>query len=190
MLMLATRVPSVPVHSLLGLQMGSPTYTSYKTAPSSPRKLSRSHGAEPMNCVGCALHPPTATATAVVVSPILMHRYLASFGANIDTAARNTRLKPRDRQRRPNRPGHYTSLLASSFTVGGTLSAYPWGRFADRFGRKPVMIVGLCSTALFSFTFGMSTTFASAIASRWGALLRRLFSLLRRRHDRDSSGKR
>ncbi|CAN0336641.1 unnamed protein product, partial [Scytosiphon promiscuus] len=61
--------------------------------------------------------------------------------------------------------GYYTSWLLSSTTVGSLVSSYAWGVVADRFGRKPVMIIGLSSACLFSVTFGLSENFASAMAS-------------------------
>ncbi|CAN0294751.1 unnamed protein product, partial [Scytosiphon promiscuus] len=63
--------------------------------------------------------------------------------------------------------GYYTSWLLSSTTVGSLVSSYAWGVVADRFGRKPVMIIGLSSACLFSVTFGLSENFASAMASRF-----------------------
>ena len=63
-------------------------------------------------------------------------------------------------------PGYYASLLTSAFTVGNVISTYPWGYFADRFGRKPVMTFGLFSCGVLSTTFGLSTTFAEAMVSR------------------------
>ncbi|CAM9838758.1 unnamed protein product [Ectocarpus sp. 8 AP-2014] len=64
-------------------------------------------------------------------------------------------------------PGYYSSWLLISYTVGGLLSSYPWGIFADRFGRKPVMLIGVCGTGLFSIAFGMSETLAAAMISRF-----------------------
>ncbi|CAM9164870.1 unnamed protein product, partial [Hapterophycus canaliculatus] len=63
--------------------------------------------------------------------------------------------------------GYYTSWLLSSPTVGNLVSSYAWGVVADRFGRKPVIMVGLCSTCLFSITFGLSESFAAAASSRF-----------------------
>ncbi|CAM9676807.1 unnamed protein product [Ectocarpus sp. 6 AP-2014] len=63
--------------------------------------------------------------------------------------------------------GYYSSWLLASYTVGGLLSSYPWGIFADRFGRKPVMLIGVCGTGLFSIAFGMSETLAAAMISRF-----------------------
>ena len=50
--------------------------------------------------------------------------------------------------------------------VGRFGSSYFWGRFADRYGRLPVMYVGLCSIALLSVAFGLSTTFLWAVTCR------------------------
>eukprot|EP00752_Nemacystus_decipiens_P005351 g4852.t1 len=66
-----------------------------------------------------------------------------------------------------NSAGYYTSWLQSSFTVGGLLSSYAWGMFADRFGRKPVMVIGTIAACVFSITFGLSTTLSSAMVSRF-----------------------
>ena len=63
-------------------------------------------------------------------------------------------------------PGYYTSWLTSAFTIGNVISTYPWGCFADRFGRKPVMTFGLLACGVLSITFGLSTTFAEAMVSR------------------------
>ncbi|CAN0455813.1 unnamed protein product, partial [Scytosiphon promiscuus] len=63
-------------------------------------------------------------------------------------------------------PGYYTSWLVSTFTVGNIISTYAWGYFADRFGRKPVMVFGLFACGVLSITFGLSTTFAEAMVSR------------------------
>lgn len=62
--------------------------------------------------------------------------------------------------------GYYASWLLSAFTIGTLLSSYAWGIFADRFGRKPVLIIGVCATGVYAITFGLSESLASALASR------------------------
>ncbi|CAN0413405.1 unnamed protein product [Pylaiella littoralis] len=63
--------------------------------------------------------------------------------------------------------GYYASWLLSAFTIGTLLSSYAWGIFADRFGRKPVLIIGVCATGVYAITFGLSESLASALASRF-----------------------
>ncbi|CAM9633813.1 unnamed protein product, partial [Hapterophycus canaliculatus] len=66
-----------------------------------------------------------------------------------------------------NESGYYAGFIASSFTFGRFLTAYFWGCAADKIGRKPVVIVGLLAIASCSVAFGLSTSFAMAIASRF-----------------------
>lgn len=56
--------------------------------------------------------------------------------------------------------------MASSFTLGRFLSGYFWGCFADRIGRKPVVIIGLLSITTGSIAFGTSRTYSMALASK------------------------
>eukprot|EP00966_Prymnesium_polylepis_P164727 3808275-Prymnesium_polylepis.1 len=41
--------------------------------------------------------------------------------------------------------GYYAGLLASTYNFAQFLSAVFWGRVSDRYGRKPVLYLGLCS---------------------------------------------
>eukprot|EP00903_Cladosiphon_okamuranus_P009002 g8611.t1 len=63
--------------------------------------------------------------------------------------------------------GYYAGYLASAFMIGRFAFSYFWGRFADRYGRLPVLYIGLCSIATFSIGFGMSTTFWWAVTCRF-----------------------
>lgn len=63
-------------------------------------------------------------------------------------------------------PGYYTGWLAIAYTFGTILTSYAWGRFADRIGRKPVMIIGMCASGITSVAFGLSTSFGFAVVSR------------------------
>jgi len=62
--------------------------------------------------------------------------------------------------------GFYAGYVASAFTLGRFLTGYFWGHASDAIGRKPVIVVALSATALFSLSFGFSTTYALAISSR------------------------
>ncbi|CAM9145508.1 unnamed protein product, partial [Hapterophycus canaliculatus] len=62
--------------------------------------------------------------------------------------------------------GFYAGYVASSFTFGRFVSGYLWGYFIDSVGRKPTIIIGLLSIAIFSTSFGMSPTYSWALSSR------------------------
>ena len=63
--------------------------------------------------------------------------------------------------------GFYAGFLASSFMIGRTLSAYFWGLLADRYGRKPVLVMGCIFSAIFQVLFGFSTNFGFCVAFRF-----------------------
>ncbi len=63
--------------------------------------------------------------------------------------------------------GYYAGWVAAAFSIGNTCSAYVWGRAADRYGRRPVMLLGLVGTAVTSVLFGVSTNLGYAIAFRF-----------------------
>ncbi len=92
-------------------------------------------------------------------------RVIASF------AARRTLCSPvpptyRLPYPRTNPKGFLSGYVASSFTFGRFLSGYFWGAISDRFGRNPVIIIGLLSIATFSMIFGCSTSYEMALISR------------------------
>ncbi|KNA21820.1 hypothetical protein SOVF_040050 isoform A [Spinacia oleracea] len=61
----------------------------------------------------------------------------------------------------------YAGFEGSAFMIGRTLTAVLWGMVADRYGRKPVMILSTFSVVIFNTMFGLSTSY-------WMALLARL----------------
>jgi len=63
--------------------------------------------------------------------------------------------------------GTYAGILSSSFMVGRAISSYPWGKIADVYGRKFVLVVSLLNSAVLSLAFGMSPTFFWAVACRF-----------------------
>jgi MFS family permease len=58
--------------------------------------------------------------------------------------------------------------LTASFTAAQFLTAMLWGRVADshRAGRKTVILIGLCGTAISCLGFGFSTSFWQALFFR------------------------
>ncbi|KAG0466804.1 hypothetical protein HPP92_018384 [Vanilla planifolia] len=49
----------------------------------------------------------------------------------------------------------------------GALTSIFWGIVADRYGRKPVIVIGLLTLAIFNVLFGLSTSFWMAITARF-----------------------
>ncbi|XP_038692002.1 protein ZINC INDUCED FACILITATOR-LIKE 1-like [Tripterygium wilfordii] len=63
--------------------------------------------------------------------------------------------------------GYYAGILGSSFMFGRALTSVLWGVMADRYGRKPVIIMGSFSVVIFNTLFGLSLNFWMAIGARF-----------------------
>lgn len=63
----------------------------------------------------------------------------------------------------PLHAGYYAGYLSSAFMIGRFAGSYLWGRIADRYGRLPVMYLGLVSTGLLLIAFGLSTSYFWAV---------------------------
>lgn len=66
----------------------------------------------------------------------------------------------------PERVGFYSGLVESVFSIMGFLMILPCGYLSDRFGRKPVILLGLGGLAVSMTCFGLSKTLAGMITSR------------------------
>ncbi|KAG5033448.1 hypothetical protein JHK85_017430 [Glycine max] len=62
----------------------------------------------------------------------------------------------------------YAGYIGSAFMLGRCLTSMLWGMIADRYGRKPVVIISVISVVIFNILFGLSTSF-------WMAVITRLF---------------
>lgn len=62
--------------------------------------------------------------------------------------------------------GAEVGLLLSSFSAAQLLSAPLWGRFSDRFGRRPTLLVALFASAIAFLIFGYATSLAMLFFSR------------------------
>ncbi|KXX74686.1 Protein ZINC INDUCED FACILITATOR-LIKE 1 [Madurella mycetomatis] len=60
----------------------------------------------------------------------------------------------------------WAGLTGAIFSVSQSMTAVAWGRASDRFGRKPIILVGLASTMCCFLLWGMSTSLPMAIAVR------------------------
>uniref|UniRef100_A0A0E0C0U1 Major facilitator superfamily (MFS) profile domain-containing protein n=1 Tax=Oryza meridionalis TaxID=40149 RepID=A0A0E0C0U1_9ORYZ len=54
----------------------------------------------------------------------------------------------------------------ATYFLGRTISAVPWGIFADKYGRKPCIVISILSVIVFNTLFGLSTTYWMAIVTR------------------------
>ncbi|KAK3362690.1 major facilitator superfamily domain-containing protein [Lasiosphaeria hispida] len=60
----------------------------------------------------------------------------------------------------------WAGFTGAVFSICQSITAVPWGRASDKFGRKPVILFGLASTMCCFLLWGMSTSLAMAITAR------------------------
>uniref|UniRef100_A0ACD5VM89 Uncharacterized protein n=1 Tax=Avena sativa TaxID=4498 RepID=A0ACD5VM89_AVESA len=72
--------------------------------------------------------------------------------------------------------GFYAGFVGASYFITRTISAVPWGIFADKYGRKPCIIISIISVIVFNTLFGLNMTYWMAIVTR--ALLGLLCGIL------------
>lgn len=59
--------------------------------------------------------------------------------------------------------GLLVGLLMASFSAMQFLFLPIWGRLSDRFGRRPIILLGLTGSTLFYFLFGLATAYTSLV---------------------------
>jgi MFS family permease len=62
--------------------------------------------------------------------------------------------------------GFISGLVVSAFTIAQLLSAPLWGRFSDRFGRRPALLIALGASALAYLVFGFAKSLVVLFLSR------------------------
>ncbi|EEC78872.1 hypothetical protein OsI_19229 [Oryza sativa Indica Group] len=62
--------------------------------------------------------------------------------------------------------GFYAGFVAASYFLARTFSSVPWGIFADKYGRKPCIVISILSVIFFNTLFGLSTRYWMAIVTR------------------------
>lgn len=65
-----------------------------------------------------------------------------------------------------NEVARWAGITGAVFSVSQSLTAVPWGRASDTFGRKPIILIGLASTMFLFLMWGMATSLPMAIAVR------------------------
>ncbi|GER30109.1 zinc induced facilitator-like 1 [Striga asiatica] len=63
--------------------------------------------------------------------------------------------------------GYYAGFIGSTFMLGRALTSVFWGSIADRYGRKPVIIIGTTTIVIVNTLFGLSINFWMAIITRF-----------------------
>ncbi|KAK9912332.1 hypothetical protein M0R45_036200 [Rubus argutus] len=63
--------------------------------------------------------------------------------------------------------GFYAGFVGCSFMLGRALTSVFWGIMADRYGRKPVIIIGIIAVIIFNTLFGLSVNYWMAITTRF-----------------------
>ena len=60
--------------------------------------------------------------------------------------------------------GYFAGLIPAAAQIGQMITSYAWGRGADRFGRRPVIMACMLSSSIAFAAFGFSTNLYVAIA--------------------------
>ncbi|KAI3472413.1 hypothetical protein Pfo_029534 [Paulownia fortunei] len=61
----------------------------------------------------------------------------------------------------------YAGYVGSSFMFGRALTSLLWGMVADKYGRKPIIMIGTIIVVIFNTLFGLSVNFWMAISTRF-----------------------
>jgi MFS family permease len=67
------------------------------------------------------------------------------------------------------RVGFYAGLIESIFSVVAMFSTIPWGRLADRIGRKPVLVFSIIGLSICTALFGLSQNLLQMFLTRCSA---------------------
>ncbi|GJR38481.1 zinc induced facilitator-like 1-like protein isoform X1 [Tanacetum coccineum] len=62
---------------------------------------------------------------------------------------------------------YYAGFVGSAYMIGRALTSIFWGAVADRYGRKPVILLGTTTVVIFNTLFGFSVNYWMAIITRF-----------------------
>ncbi|XP_023763284.1 protein ZINC INDUCED FACILITATOR-LIKE 1 isoform X2 [Lactuca sativa] len=62
---------------------------------------------------------------------------------------------------------YYAGFVGSAYMIGRAMTSVFWGVVADRYGRKPVILLGTSTVVIFNTLFGFSVNYWMAIATRF-----------------------
>lgn len=60
----------------------------------------------------------------------------------------------------------YAGYISGMFALCQALTGVHWGRYSDKYGRKPILLIGLMGSAVSLFWFGCSTSYSMAMIAR------------------------
>ena len=66
----------------------------------------------------------------------------------------------------PNKISVYAGMVTSAFTLAEFSTGLMWGRLSDKFGRKPILLMGLTGTAISAVIFGFAKSLPVALFAR------------------------
>jgi MFS family permease len=62
--------------------------------------------------------------------------------------------------------GNYAGFIISAYPLSQFFFAFMWGYLSDKYGRRPILIIGVAGSAVCSLLFGFSTNIYWAVAVR------------------------
>ncbi|CAN1298533.1 Protein ZINC INDUCED FACILITATOR-LIKE 1 [Linum perenne] len=122
------------------------------------------------NCPGCKVDQRKELNTGWPVRELLSIWILVlstSKHANYNAVASKFQVRDFNIATREEDIGYYAGYLGSSFMFARALTSVIWGLVADRYGRKPVILLGVSAMVIFNILFGLSTTFWMAVSMRF-----------------------
>ena len=60
----------------------------------------------------------------------------------------------------------WAGITGAVFSISQSVTAVPWGKASDTFGRKPIILIGLMSTMICFMLWGVSTSLWMALTVR------------------------
>ncbi|CAN0880535.1 Protein ZINC INDUCED FACILITATOR-LIKE 1 [Linum grandiflorum] len=105
------------------------------------------------DCPGCKVDQLKELKTALPISSLFPYLYFMIRDFNIAEKEEDI--------------GYYSGYVGASFMLGRALTSVLWGLVADRYGRKPVILLGTSSVVILSTLFGLRVNFWVAVITRF-----------------------
>uniref|UniRef100_A0A0E0PJU2 Major facilitator superfamily (MFS) profile domain-containing protein n=1 Tax=Oryza rufipogon TaxID=4529 RepID=A0A0E0PJU2_ORYRU len=120
-------------------------------------------------CPGCQLEKANESRTGI---PYLNFFYICIIGITSSLPIQSLfpyqyfMIRDMNIAKREEDIGFYAGFVAASYFLARTFSSVPWGIFADKYGRKPCIVISILSVIFFNTLFGLSTRYWMAIVTR------------------------
>jgi MFS family permease len=62
--------------------------------------------------------------------------------------------------------GNYAGIIISAYPLSQFFFAFMWGYLSDKFGRRPILMIGITGSAICSLLFGFSNSLYWAVGVR------------------------